>query len=111
MKYIPSEKQKLLTEEGILSSWRYRFLLHKRFFGQGSALLSEWKIQYLILGGILVDPQWGWLSIVGFGVLSYCIGKLWYRRIRGVSLTEIESEVGNQFNKFQQEMRQTYKKQ
>lgn len=111
MKYIPSEKQTLLKEEGILGSWRYRVLLHKAFFGRGSALISEFKLHYLILPAALSGAKAGLIGIVIFGVASYIVGRLWFSRIKGASLTEIEAEVGNQFNKFQQEMRQTYKKQ
>ena len=106
----PSEKQKLLKEEGILNSWRYRVLLHKAFFGKGQSILSEFKVQYLIVALAIVDIASSILGILIFGIGSYVIGRLWYSRIRGASLTEIEAEVGNQFNKFQQEMREIYKK-
>lgn len=102
----------LLERKGILNSKRYKAQLHYTFFCTGQGHLSGFRLQYIILGVIIASGIGeGLISIIIYGICSYLLGRLWYKRIKGVSQVEIQAEVANQFNKFQQEMRETYKKQ
>ena len=52
---IPSRNLKLLSEEGIITSRRYKLQLHKQYFDTGSGNLSAFKIQYLVAALLITD--------------------------------------------------------
>lgn len=97
-------------EDRIVDNPRYKIQLHYEFFSKGQAMISALKLQYLIIPAAIVGINEGIFSILLFGLGSYLLGRVWFHRYKGVSQAEIQAEVGNQFNKFQQEMRAVYKK-
>lgn len=97
-----------MNEDQIIHSRRYRFLLQKTYFERGNSLMSVLK--YVFLVPLLSSYEEGLLSILAYGLVAWILGRLWYSRKFGTSLQEIESEIGNQFNKFQQELRVFSKK-
>jgi len=97
------------TGDQLIVTKRYRALLQKRYFEKGNALMSVAK--YIFLSVFLVDVSLGVLSTLAYIVLCWIIGRLWFQRwADGVSLEEVENEITNQFNRFQQEIRQFTKR-
>ena len=100
---------------GVTGSKRYRIILQYHYFSRGKGLLAELKYVFLspylltftdFPGGI----SSGTISLAAFCMLTWVIGRAWFQRPGGkLSLVEIEAEVGNQFNLFQQELRRKYK--
>jgi hypothetical protein len=93
-----------MREEDVVQTKRYRFMLHKVYFEKGNTIASVFR--YVFLGLFLVDFSTGLISTMVYGVLCWLMGKFWFSKKYGISLAEIEAEIGNQFNKFQQEMRE-----
>jgi len=63
-------------------------------------------VKYIFVGSVLYDYFIGALMILLYAALSYIVGRLYYTK----GWVEAEKEVGNRFNKFVKEMRETYKK-
>ena len=88
----------------ITSSKRYKILIQKAYFEKGNSLFSIAK--YAFIAPFLSSMNEGLMSLLAYMIISWLVGMFWYSRRFGLSLQEIESEVGNQFNRFQQEMRE-----
>lgn len=103
-----------MRTEDIIHSRRYRLFLQKMYFEKGNSMMSIAKYIFVApLANVITTGSYteGIVSIVLYGVLAWIIGRVMYQRVKTkgenkISLTEIEAEIGNQFNKFQQEMRE-----
>lgn len=96
----------MITGDDIIKTRRYRISLHLRYFEHGYGKLG--MLKYIFAALFLVDYSSGLAAILFYGLLSYLIGRLLYHRFHGISMTEIEAEINNRYNKFQEEMRKKY---
>lgn len=83
---------------------KYRVILHKRYFDKGYSFFG--MIKYAFAGILVFDYFLGLVMSSIYAVVCYIIGRLWYK----YHWEEAEAEVGNRFNLFVKEMRETYKK-
>ena len=93
-----------LNAEDLVQTKLYRFLLQVKYTEFGINKMSY--LRYSVFGVLLADLQWGTIYMAIFGFFGYLIGRFWYRR----GLIYLDAEIGNQFNKFQQELREFSKK-
>jgi len=91
-------------DKKITKTRRYKLALHKTYFSTGQALISEWKIQYLVAGLVIVDINASWWLLILLAVCSYALGRAWFKWMQIYA-----AEVGNQFNMFQKQLREMHK--
>ena len=82
--------------------------MHKAYFDKGSGMMSV--IKYAFVATFLDSYVSGIIGTLAYLVVAYTLGRLWFKKFSGTTMIEVEHEIGNRFNKFQQEMRATYKK-
>ncbi len=82
----------------------YRLLIQKAYFEKGMSEISVFR--YALLGGYLFGFWEGLAITLGTGVACWALGRIIYKK--GIIL--LEGEIGNQFNRFQIELREKNKK-
>jgi len=89
--------------------WQYILCLHKTYFDTGYGITSivKYLIGLLGFGNILVGGQFSTLVYAGFGYVIFCyiFGLMWYKW----GFIWAQNEVGNRWNLFQKEVRETIK--
>lgn len=77
----------------------------KAYFDKGYSLTNFVKYVIALFGLSSLDVKTTMILALIYAPSCFVIGLLWYR----FGFREEEVEVGNQFNKFVKEMRETYK--
>lgn len=94
------------------SNWfetKYKFCLYKNYWEKGYGLTSIFKpLLYGVIGLTAINNNIKLTLILGsvYTLLCFFIGYFWYNH----GMVFAESEVGNQFNFFQKEVRDYIKK-
>lgn len=91
---------------GVLSSWKYKFMLLKAYFDNGYSITSYPKWAFAILGiGSAIKGYSLWYLVLGallYGILCLFIGWIFIK----YGFYEAQQEVSNQFNLFVKEIRE-----
>ena len=83
----------------------YKIALHKRYFDTGFGVLNYVKYPLVLLGFAIPDVKSIILVALGYAIICYFLGWWWLNK----GMTEAETEVGNRYNPFVQEMRKAFK--
>ena len=101
----PRMEEKAPNKIGVLSSWKYKFMLLKAYFDNGYSLTSYPKWAFAILGiGSAIKGYSLWYLIFGafsYGILCLMFGWIFIK----LGFYEMQQEVSNQFNLFVKELR------
>lgn len=81
--------------------FKYRFVLHKRYFDLGLALTSYVKYLIAFFGLATRDLKTTFMIAFIYAIACYFLGMIWIV----FGFYEEEIEVNNQFNKFVKEFR------
>lgn len=95
--------RQLKSEELVKSRW-YRIFVLEAYMNAGMAKLGI--LRYSVFGAFMADLSGGFWYMVIYALAAYVIGRTMYKK----GLIFIQAEVGNRFNKFQQELREFSKK-
>ena len=87
----------------LIQTYWYRIFVLEAYINAGMNKLGI--LRYSVFGFFMADFQGGFIYMVVYAFASYIIGRTMYKK----GLIYIQAEVGNQFNKFQQELRQKVK--
>lgn len=96
----------MVSRGSLINSFKYRLLLHKRYFDIGYGFTSIMKYLIALFSGVdaILTGDMTKVFIAGFSYVIFCylFGMIfikfgWY---------EAEQEVDNQYNMFQKEMRE-----
>ena len=79
----------------------YKVALHKAYFDQGYGFTTYGKYMIAFFGLASRDVNSTLLIGVAYGIFCYLFGMFLYK----VGYVEAAAEVGNQYNKFQKEVR------
>ena len=79
--------------------WWYRLFVLEAYVNAGNAKLGI--LRYSVFGAFMADFQGGIVYMAAYALAAYIIGRTMYKK----GLIYIQAEVGNQFNRFQQELR------
>lgn len=84
-------------------NYQYKFCLLKRYFDTGYGLTSPIKYLILLFGVTTQDVATTLVTVTIYGLLCFILGYVWFK----TNFIRAEVEVGNRFNYFVQEMRET----
>ena len=95
-----------ILQEGILSSWKYKFMLLKAYFDNGYSITSypKWAFAIFGIGSAIKGYSLWWLALGAliYGLLCLFLGWIFIKY--GFLLAQ--QEVSNQFNLFVKELRE-----
>ena len=95
-----------IQEEGILKTWKYKFMLLKSYFDNGYSITSypKWILATIGIGSAIQGYSLLWLLLGGiiYGVICLILGWIFIKY--GFYLAQ--QEVSNQFNLFVKELRE-----
>lgn len=91
--------------EGI-SIAKFRFLMLKRYFEQGYNITGYIKYVIALFGISSLNVSTTMALGFGYAIFCFAVGYWWYR----YGFIEIDTEIGNRFNYFVNEMRDKIKK-
>lgn len=83
----------------------YKFALHKAYFDRGYGITNYIKYAIALFGLSSLNVKTTMIAAGIYAVLCYFVGVFWYRK----GLVIAESEVANQYNLFQKQMRAKFK--
>ena len=89
-----------LKPDGI-SSWKWHFLMFKRYFDTGYGITGYIKYLIALFGLSSLDVLNTLILGFVYAILCFVIGYLWYKK----SFVEVDNEISNRFNLFMREMR------
>ena len=95
-----------IQEEGILKTWKYKFMLLKAYFDNGYSITSypKWAFAIFGIGSAIKGYSLWWLALGAliYGLLCLFLGWIFIKY--GFLLAQ--QEVSNQFNLFVKELRE-----
>ena len=86
--------------------YKFKFLLHKRYFDLGYGLTNLFKYALLAMGIASRDVTSTAILAVLYGIGCYFVGMLWVKW----DFYTLDIEVSNKFNMFVDEMRKSIKR-
>ncbi len=92
-----------LPVDVLLHSRWFRLFVLEAYMNAGFAKMGI--LRYSVFGAFMADFQGGFVYMVAYAVAAYMIGRWMYKK----GLIFIQAEVGNQFNRFQKELRSNSK--